>query len=179
MGEAKEEGNQSGNVEQCYCYADREVCGSGEERMKENEGGKTGIEIEIEGMKALYEQLDSSEISVFDNARRAVIREMEEIKDLDAESCVVYLVDAVGEIAKMQRFALLNTKINISDIRLFEKRRMDIDSLKEWLETALNNEDWLYKYTGKHPRDELFGGLQLVLDLIKEEGLPEIKMGKD
>ena len=81
--------------------------------MKENEAGEPMIEIKREGMKALYEQLDSSEISVFDNARRTVIREMEAIKNLDAESCVVYLVDAVSEIAKMQKFALLNTEIKI------------------------------------------------------------------
>lgn len=75
-------------------------------------------------LKKLYEQLDSSEISVFDNARRTVIREMEAIKDIDAESCVVYLVDAVSEITTMQKFALLNTEINISDI-VPEVKKMD------------------------------------------------------
>ncbi len=57
----------------------------------------------------------------------------------------------------------------------FEKRRICIASLKEWLEIALNNEEWLYEYTGKHPRDELFGGLLLVLDIINDGKLPEIE----
>ena len=34
MDETQEEGKQSGNVEQCYCYADREVCG--EEEVSED-----------------------------------------------------------------------------------------------------------------------------------------------
>ena len=59
-----------------------------------------------EEMKTLYEELDEEEKSSFDNARRTVIREMEAIKEHDAESCVIYLIDAIGQISKLQIFAL-------------------------------------------------------------------------
>ena len=75
-----------------------------------------------EEKKKLYEVLAPPERSIFDNARHTVIREMEAIKELDAESCVVYLVDAVAQIAKLQQFALHNTEMNISDIREDKKK---------------------------------------------------------
>lgn len=71
-----------------------------------------------EEKKKLYEVLDPPERSIFENALRTVIREMEAIKEHDAESCVVYLVDAVAQIAKLQSFALHNTEMKISDVYL-------------------------------------------------------------
>ena len=68
-------------------------------------------------MRTLYESLDGEEKSIFDDARRTVIREMEAMKEYDAESCVIYLMDAIGQIAKMQLFALHKTTMRIHDIK--------------------------------------------------------------
>ena len=67
-------------------------------------------------MKTLYEKLDEEQKSIFDNARRTVIREMEAIKDSDAESSVLYLTDAAAHIAKLQHLALHKTTMRINDL---------------------------------------------------------------
>ena len=69
-------------------------------------------------MKKLYEELDDDAKSSFDNARRTVIREMEAMKEYDAEGCLIYLIDAIGQISKLQQFALHNTEMKIRDIPL-------------------------------------------------------------
>ena len=43
---------------------------------------------------------------------------MEAIKEYDAESCVIYLIDAIAQISKLQQFALHNSEMKIRDIRL-------------------------------------------------------------
>lgn len=68
-------------------------------------------------MRTLYESLDEEEKSIFENARQTVIREMEAIKDYDAESCVLYLADAAAQIAKLQQFALHKAGMRIRDIK--------------------------------------------------------------
>ena len=82
-----------------------------------------------EKKKKLYEVLDPPERSVFDNARRTVIREMEAIKEYDVESCVLYLADAMMQIAKLQQFAIHNTEMKISDIKGDKEKR----TRKKWL----------------------------------------------
>lgn len=76
--------------------------------------------------KILYEKLDDDERSIFENARHTVIREMEAIQWHDAESCVVFLIDAIRQISKMQTFALLNTEIKIRDIKKVKKNDGEI-----------------------------------------------------
>lgn len=74
-------------------------------------------------MKKLYEKFDSKERSVFENLRKTIIREMAAIPDLDAESCVVHLVNAVSQISRMQQFALVKTELKISGIPLSDKKK--------------------------------------------------------
>ena len=74
-------------------------------------------------MKKLYEEFDSKEISVFENLRKTVIREMAAIPDIDAESCVIHLVNAGSQISRMQQFALHKTELKISDIPVSLKKK--------------------------------------------------------
>ena len=71
-----------------------------------------------EKSKALYKKMGAPEKNIFEDAHRTVIREMEAIKELDAESCAVYLVDAVAQITMMQQIALRNTGMKIGELYL-------------------------------------------------------------
>jgi hypothetical protein len=68
-------------------------------------------------VKTLYESLNEEEKGIFGLARRTVVREMNAIKEHNAESCVLYLADAAAQIVALQHLALHKTTMRINDLK--------------------------------------------------------------